>query len=182
MGLRVEPIAVASLDDLGGAVARMAELAGCAEAGRALAATLTARIAAVRRAVEGRPRVRALLAVDHEPVIAAGRRTFGDDLLRAAGAENVAAGAIASYPQLGLEGLLAAAPAAIVDAAMAPGSADERAAKARAYWSRWPQLPAVRDGRVVVIDPDLVVRPGPRLVDGLERLARELHPEAFSDR
>ena len=41
-------------------------------------------------------------------------------------------------------------------------------------------LPAVVNGRVYGMDPDLVSRPGPRLVEGLERLARLLHPEAFA--
>ncbi len=39
--------------------------------------------------------------------------------------------------------------------------------------------PAVRNGRVYVIDGDLLTRPGPRLVDGLEQIARALHPEVF---
>jgi len=40
--------------------------------------------------------------------------------------------------------------------------------------------PAVQNGRVYVIDGDLLTRPGPRLVDGLEQIARALHPEAFN--
>ena len=41
-------------------------------------------------------------------------------------------------------------------------------------------LPAVQNGRVYGIDPDLVSRPGPRVADGLEQIARRLHPSAFA--
>ena len=179
LGLRVEPIAVTRLADVGPAVRAIGKFAGHeAEADR-LATELDARMGAVRRAVEGRTRVRTLLCVDHDPTIAAARGTFGDDLLRAAGAENVVTAALSSYPQLGLEGVLAAAPDVIVDVAMAPGTAEDRANRARAYWGQWPEIPAVRANRVLCLDPDIVVRPGPRLVDGLEALAKLLHPGAF---
>jgi len=179
LGVRVEDVRVTSLDELAPSIERVAALAGRPEEGRALAASVTARIEAVRRAVAGRPLVKTLLAVDHDPLIAAGRETFGDDLIRAAGGLNVASQALSSYPQLGLEAILSAAPAVIVEAGMAPGDAAMRSEAARLRWARHAEIPAVRDGRVVAIDPDLVVRPGPRLVEGLEALARLLHPGAL---
>jgi iron complex transport system substrate-binding protein len=45
-------------------------------------------------------------------------------------------------------------------------------------WKRYPTLKAVKNGRLYQIDADELARPGPRLVDGLERLAALLHPEA----
>ncbi len=49
----------------------------------------------------------------------------------------------------------------------------------RDFWKQWPDIPAVKAGRVIVVDADLVTRPGPRIVDGLEIIARALHPEKF---
>jgi iron complex transport system substrate-binding protein len=46
----------------------------------------------------------------------------------------------------------------------------------RRQWNRWPNLPAVRDGRVHVVDAAVFNRPAPRLVDGLEMLVRLVHP------
>jgi cobalamin transport system substrate-binding protein len=46
-------------------------------------------------------------------------------------------------------------------------------------WSKWPSLPAVRDKRIHLEDSNLFDRPTPRLVDGLEHLARRIHPELF---
>jgi len=46
--------------------------------------------------------------------------------------------------------------------------------------TEWESLRAVRTGRVVAVDANgCFSRPGPRLVDGVETLARRLHPEAF---
>ncbi len=45
----------------------------------------------------------------------------------------------------------------------------------------WQDISAVKNDRVYAIDPDIVNRPGPRLVDGLEALARLLHPDLFSE-
>jgi iron complex transport system substrate-binding protein len=180
LGVRVEAVAVASLDDLFSAVERVAALAGREAAGRALAADLRARARAVQRAVAGRRRPRVLLVLDHDPTVAAGRGTFADALLEAAGATNVAALAYSAYPQLSTEAILGLAPEVIVDACMVPGADPAGlAAAARARWAHLAAVPAVRDGRIVAIDPNLLVRPGPRLVRGLERLAGALHPDAF---
>ena len=46
-------------------------------------------------------------------------------------------------------------------------------------WNAWQSIPAVRSGRILSIPGDTIHRPGPRVVDGLERLARAIHPEAF---
>jgi iron complex transport system substrate-binding protein len=47
-------------------------------------------------------------------------------------------------------------------------------------WSRWKAIPAVKNGRIHLIDSDLIDRPSPRIIDGLEEFARVLHPEKFN--
>jgi iron complex transport system substrate-binding protein len=46
-------------------------------------------------------------------------------------------------------------------------------------WGRWKAIPAVKQGRIHLIDSDLIDRPSPRIVEGLEEIARALHPERF---
>jgi iron complex transport system substrate-binding protein len=46
-------------------------------------------------------------------------------------------------------------------------------------WARWKMIPAVKNGRIHLIDSDLIDRPSPRIIDGLEEMARILHPERF---
>jgi iron complex transport system substrate-binding protein len=104
----------------------------------------------------------------------AGKGTFITQLIERAGGHNIAAD-IEGYPQLSLEQVVAADPAFIIlgDAryGITPESIAERPG--------WESLSAVKDGHVVPFNDDLVSRPGPRLVDALEELAKLLRPELF---
>jgi iron complex transport system substrate-binding protein len=46
-------------------------------------------------------------------------------------------------------------------------------------WKQWQSVPAVRSGRVLAVPGDTIHRPGPRVVEGVEELARAIHPESF---
>jgi iron complex transport system substrate-binding protein len=81
---------------------------------------------------------------------------------------------------LSLEAILALEPDAVIDLSMAGEPLEVRKKAQRVFWARLPGLAAVRHNRVLTLNPDLLVRPGPRLIDGLEALARALHPDAFA--
>ena len=123
------------------------------------------------------PRRRVLCAVGRDPLYAAGPGSHLDELLRAAGGENVLADAGAPYVLASLEAVLARRPEVIVDLS------DNRAGAPRGVvagdWARWPFLPAVVDGRVYQVDPVRLAIPGPRLAEMAELLARAIHPERF---
>ena len=53
--------------------------------------------------------------------------------------------------------------------------------RVKAEWSRWSNMPAVRDHRIFIEDSNLFDRPSPRLVDGLELMVRLIHPELFKE-
>ncbi|MHC4389809.1 MAG: ABC transporter substrate-binding protein [Planctomycetota bacterium] len=180
LGIRVVPLRIETLDDLYSACEQVGELTGDAERGQALADSLRERAAAVARAVAGRPRVRTLMVVDQQPTCAAGSGTFADALLRAAGATNAASNTKSAWPMLSLEAILALEPDAVIDLSMAGEPLEVRKKAQRVFWARLPGLAAVRHNRVLTLNPDLLVRPGPRLIDGLEALARALHPDAFA--
>jgi iron complex transport system substrate-binding protein len=54
--------------------------------------------------------------------------------------------------------------------------------KIKADWGKWPDMPAVRNNRMFVVDSNLFDRPTPRLVDGLEVLVKLIHPELFEEK
>jgi iron complex transport system substrate-binding protein len=54
--------------------------------------------------------------------------------------------------------------------------------KVKQEWARWPHLPAVKHNRIYLVNSDIFDRPSPRLVDGLEVLAKRLHPDLFGDK
>jgi len=129
--------------------------------------------------VAGVKPVPVILAYQRQPLILAGPGTFADDLIKKAGGINLAADSPVPYPRYSLEMVIVKSPQAIIDVTMGElGAADE---EARDFWSQWPDLPAVRNGKVAVLDPDLISRPGPRLFDGLIQLAKILHPEKFEE-
>jgi iron complex transport system substrate-binding protein len=134
------------------------------------------RTAEVAKAVAERPRPRVLLVVGRNPLVAAGRGTFLDELITAAGGTNIVGDSERPYPTVSLEKVLLAQPEVIVECS---GSmvGEDMTAEARRAWARWPSLSAVSSGRVYVSHSDAMLRPGPRVVAALDELVRYLHPE-----
>ncbi len=120
--------------------------------------------------VAGR-RVRALMVISLEPLIAAGANTFINDLITKAGGINVAATAPGNYPALSREAVLESNP----DAVVVTSDLAESAAALLARFPEWSGLNAFRNGHVHRIDPDIVSRPGPRAFDALDSLAHFFH-------
>ena len=104
-----------------------------------------------------------------------GPGSFGNLLIERAGGFNIASDAPDSYPQLSLEQVVVANPSIILlgDAmwGVTPESVFAR--------EGWGTIAAVQNTQVFPIDDNLISRPGPRLVDGLEALAKILHPDLF---
>jgi iron complex transport system substrate-binding protein len=133
----------------------------------------------VAAAVSGRARVRAVFLFDVSPIFAAGPGSFPDELLREAGAENLVDKG-GAYPTVDLERLLALSPEVILDGA-SDGSEGGGASRIAALRSApgWKELRAVREGRVRQVNASTVLRPGPRIGQGLVALARALHGDAI---
>jgi iron complex transport system substrate-binding protein len=140
-------------------------------------------VEAIRGRVTGRARPRVLYLVWADPPIAAGPSTFIHDLLEMAGGDNIVRERAVPYPRLSLEDIVGRAPEVILVASHSQrGDAHATGfTPPLAQRNGWQSIPAVRRGRVVSVPGDTIHRPGPRVVDGLERLARAIHPEAFTD-
>ncbi len=161
-----------TLDDIFASIERIANEAGRPAMGRELIVRLRNQVEAVRRRVAPLRRVRVLMIVGENPLIAVGDQNLLDELLRFAGAQNVAAG-LGRWPRLSVELLVKSSPEVIVDSSMG-----DEAGGAGSFYDDLG-LAAAGNGRVYTIRIDEVLRPGPRVGEGLERLARLIHPEAF---
>ena len=140
----------------------------------ALAAGYRQRLARVARQTAGvtdRPGV--FFQIDAQPVISAGSDTFLHQLLTRSGNINLAADRT-GYPRYTWEELIVLKPEVVLLASMGGGYTDQ---ELRSRWQEWPQIPAVRNSRLYVVDADLFDRPTPRLIDALEYLVGLLHPE-----
>ena len=111
--------------------------------------------------------------IDANPIVSAGQNTFIDRLITMSGGKNYAAGST-TYPRYSWEDILVMQPEVVIIASMAGGYTKEQLKEA---WIKWPQIPAVKTGRVHVVDANLFDRPVPRLADGLVALTDLLHPE-----
>jgi iron complex transport system substrate-binding protein len=147
-------------------------------AAHALVARIDARIDAVQARLGDAPARKVLMVVGQTPLIAVGTGTFQDELIRMAHGTNLAASAGGTWPRLSIEFAIAAAPEVIIDTSM--GNEEQvGAAPAMDFWKGFPTIPAVRDRHVYGYKAYQVLRPGPRIGEAFEDIARFIHPERF---
>ena len=162
-------------------VAKTATLLGKAVGadGEALGRSIQQRVDAVKAkaaTATTKPRVyHEIDASDPTKIFTVGPGSYINDLIDIAGGTNVAARSASAYPQLSAEEILRSDPEIIVLAA------DAYSAKPSDVASRqgWSVIAAVKNGRIVTIEPNLINRPGPRVGEATEAYARLVHPELF---
>ena len=141
-----------------------------------LAGEIRQQLGRVRDRVQDRGRPRVLYLLWANPLMAAAPGTYIHDLIETAGGRNVVQDRTVPYPRIGWEQVLAWAPEVIVLPEHREGEPQALPAEMQRAWRG---VPAVRANRVVSLPSDPIHRPGPRIVEGVERLARAIHPEAF---
>ncbi len=128
----------------------------------------------VVQACSSLPRPRVFLEINENPLITVGKDTFHNHLIELAGGINISGKDPLAYPKYSLEQVLQSKPDVLLITSMERGVLAERK---KDRWKQWDQIPAVKQGRIHILNSDLLDRPSPRLVDGLEALARAIHPE-----
>lgn len=163
-----------SLNEVFRSIETLGDLLGEHDRALTLAADLRKRTEAVATAMKQVKPLKVFYQVSDQPLYTIGREAYLTDLVQRAGGLSVTAEVPGAFPRYSDEAALAAKPEAIIlPTGGSMGSANSTAA---------PPLrnsPAVQSNRVYQVNEDHLSRPGPRLVDGLEEIARVLHPEAF---
>jgi len=179
LGIRVVPVQADRMDQLREAIRTMGAETGREGAARALIERMDADLAAVRRRVAGLPRPRTLFAfpmtVGSSRIMVAGRGTFVDDLLTAAGAAN-AYPERADWPTVSPAQVVALRPEVVIINAATQGPAD-RQSRIRRAWNELGSVPAVRAGRVHILEAKYLTIPGPRVGQAARVLAETIHPD-----
>lgn len=169
-----------TLQEMFNTLSLVGQITGRQKEAQALVEQLTARVKAIDEKLVGiaeRPLVfYELDATDVNAPYTAGPGTFIDLLITRAGGTNLGSKLPDAYPQVSIEKLLVDNPQVIILGDSTWGGVTPEVVMQRESWSG---LQAVQQGQVYSFDENLVVRPGPRLVDGLEALAKLLHPELF---
>jgi iron complex transport system substrate-binding protein len=175
LGIPTYVVNATTIKDVKDVIARLGALTERPDAVAPLIARVDERIAAIRKAVAPFSPPRVLYVVWPEPLIVPGREAMVTELIRLAGGQSVTAEYRSDYPRVSLEAVLAAAPEVIVLARH--GSLTGPIPREK--WERFAGLPAVKMGRLHSVSGDLLHRYGPRMLDGLDQLARAFHPAAF---
>jgi iron complex transport system substrate-binding protein len=160
-------------------IALAGQIAGRADQAKQLTDSMKQRVDAIKAKVATattKPRVYwELDATDATKPYTVGPGTYVDEIITMAGGVNVFANAGSSYPQVSAEQVVSANPEVIILTDAAYGiSVDSVLAR-----PGWANIAAVKNKHVYPIDDNLVSRPGPRVVDGIEAAAKLIHPELF---
>lgn len=114
--------------------------------------------------------LRVFVQISKEPLFTIGKDSFLNQVVESAGGRSVTKNVATAYPKLSKETALALQPEAIILSDSPDNQEPNEVFK---------NSPAVKNGRVYKINADILSRPGPRLVDALEQIARDLHPDKF---
>ncbi len=173
LGLPVFVTAPRTVETILQTVEQIGKITGCETKARELVAQMRGRLDGLDRRLKETRRLRAFYITWFEPLLAPGKGTFENDVLRHAGVDSITATSPEFYPRYSLEQVIANDPDVILavrhtgnplpDLRLLPG---------------WRQLRAVRQKKIFIVS-EVLQHPSPRFLDALEDLASRLHPEAF---
>ena len=156
-----------SLDDVYRSLNQFGDLFGTKKRAANLVSDLTQRADAVRSSVEGKPTPKVFVQISNDPLFTIGKDSFLTEVLDHAGGSSATKDVPTAYPKLSKETAMAMGP----DVIILSDSDDNKEPNVVFKDSR-----AVKNGRVYRVNADILSRPGPRLVDAIEQIARDLHP------
>ena len=156
-------------------IANVGKLAGTSAQAQKVVDSMQQALTDVRAKAGSAARKSTFVEIYSKPLMTAGTGTFISDMVDIAGGTNLGDSAGSGFPNFSSEVLLKDDPAVYIadsGSMSKPGELSSRPG--------FSALTAVKDGHVYVIDDNIIARPGPRLAQGLQQLARMIHPEAYA--
>ena len=163
-----------TLDEILGMVLAIGRITGKEREAKKLTLDLKNRVKNLSSLVNGRRKRSVFFQVGGDPIITVGRDTVHNQLITLAGGVNIAGGEKTLYPRYSVEEVIARQPEVIILTSM---KYETDVSTIWNKWRKWPNIPAVRDNRLHVIDTDLIDRSSPRIVDALAEMVKIIHPE-----
>ncbi|MDR3429828.1 cobalamin-binding protein [Silvimonas sp.] len=147
--------------DVASSLRRLGRLLGQDAVADQLARQQESRYQALRQRYRSANPVKVFLQVSEHPLLTLSRQSFLGQALADCGAITPYADAKTEAPQVSIEVVLAFAP----DLILSTGPTETLK-----MWRAWPQIPAVKNGHLLGLEGDQFVRPGPRLIEGMQTL------------
>jgi len=168
-----------TVEDIFVSIQTVGQLTGNTAQAEKVVADMETRLAELKTKVAQAPQPKVFYEIDdtdpNKPWTA-GPKSFTHVLLTLAGGQNIGAIGTGDYFQMSLEEIVNQDPEIIIYSHASYSGRKPEEVEARAGWST---ITAIKNGAVYSIDADLLDRPGPRIVDGLEALAKLIHPDLF---
>lgn len=149
---------------------QLGDIFGTGDRAEKLISDIRFRLDTIRSRLNGAAPVKVFVQISKEPLFTAGKESFVTEIIEHAGAASVTRDLPTAYPRLSKETALALNPEAIVISSGAGNEDPNEVFKDSA---------AVKNGRVFKVKADLITRPSPRIIEGLEQMAKDLHPDSF---
>jgi len=172
----LEPNSLAEIDE---SLETLGAITGHTQEAQALLEDMQARVDAVTEVVEDIPqeqRVTVFYEVWNDPYMTTTNQTFIGELINLAGGVNIFADLQEDYPAISSEEVIEKDPQVILGPS---NHGDQLTSEAIAAREGWGGLSAVKNGRIAIIDGNIVSRAGPRVVDALEAIVQALYPDQF---
>ena len=169
LGLTVYVLQPNKMADVADQLERLGQLAGSETAANAAAAAFRKRLETLQTANAGKPKVRVFYQIWKSPLMTVGGPQIISDAIRLCSGDNVFGNLGQMAPTVGVEAVLEADPEAIV----ATGMGDARPEWLH-DWDKWTRMTAVKRGNLFHINPDIMQRHTPRILDGAEKLCAHL--------
>ena len=157
------------IEDVASEIERLSVLAGTSVTGNAVASQIRERLGGLQKRYAGRAVVRTFYQIWKQPLTTIGGKQIISDVVRLCGGENVFMQLQTMAPVITVEAVIAANPEAIIASGMGnsrPEWLDD--------WKRWTSITAVARDNLFFVQPELIQRHTPRLLDGAERLCQHL--------
>ena len=161
------------IEDVASEIERLGVLAGTSVAANAVAGQFRERLAGLQKRYAGRPAVRTFYQIWKQPLMTIGGKQIISDVVRLCGGENVFTALSTMAPTVTVEAVIAANPEAIIASGMGGVEANSRP-EWLDDWKRWTSITAVARDNLFFVQPELIQRHTPRLLDGAERLCQHL--------
>jgi len=166
-------LAPKTIEDILGHISTVGSLVGHDREARAVAQGLRERLSVLRGRMGAVRPVRVFYVVNTDPLISVGSGSFIHQMLELAGGDNIVGQTSIPYPKVSLEEVLRRNPEVLL---FPVGTSEGIPEEEQLRWRKWTSLSAVAHNRLHQVKAELVNRPGPRVVDGIEALAQAIHP------
>ena len=164
-----------SIDEVINTIKQIATATDTVEEGDALVKSMEDHRDEIVAKVQTVDTVKVFYEIWHDPLMAAGAGSFMDSLINLANGTNVASDAEGAYPSYDIEQLVENDPEVYLTANDLPDKTVESISARPGY----EDISAIKNGDIHILDGNISSRPGPRIVEGLELVARAIHPEVF---